>query len=159
MHGFYQWIATINTVNTLLFNCRNIHSNYSLASTLLIWSLNTRGYSWHIVSSMLCMFLWETALLMSLLISSHLCTLHLHLTYPRITSVKALTHTQSSICAVPLPDILWPVGQQQGVVCPAGTRGVPSRLQALSNPSCAVDGPCPWVLRKCVDSLWFIFTQ
>lgn len=61
-----------------------------------------------------------------------------------------LTHTQSSICALPLPDILWPVGQQQGVVCPRGTRGVPSRLKALSKPSCAMDGPCPRVPRKCV---------
>lgn len=65
---------------------------------------------------------------------------------PRICHIQksALKHTHKffSICALPLPDILWPVGQQRGVVCPGGNRGLPSRLEARSEPSCAMDGSC-----------------
>lgn len=77
-------------------------------------------------------------------------------THARTHTLRAFAGRQSSICAPAVPDILWPLGQRQGVVWPRGVGGVPSCLQALGEPSCAADCRCPPVLRICAAFLLFL---
>lgn len=77
-------------------------------------------------------------------------------THAHMHTLRAFAGRQSSICAPALPDILRPLGQRRGVVWPRGIRGVPSRLQALGEPSCAADCRCPPVARICAAFLLFL---